>query len=60
MTLMNWFDSFDKGESNIGSGDYGCLFARMIERWREVWNKRTNGQTDIQFPFGFVQVNIFW
>jgi hypothetical protein len=31
----------------------------MIERWREVWNKRTNGQTDIQFPFGFVQVNIF-
>jgi hypothetical protein len=47
----------NKGESNIGSDDYGCLFLKMIEHWRDVWNKRTNGITNIQFPFGFVQVN---
>ena len=29
----------------------------MIEYWRQIWNQRTNGITDIQFPFGFVQVS---
>ncbi len=29
----------------------------MIQYWREIWNQRTNGTTDIQFPFGFVQVS---
>ncbi len=29
----------------------------MITRWRDIWNNRTNGITDIQFPFGFVQVS---
>jgi hypothetical protein len=29
----------------------------MIQYWRETWNERTNGITDIQFPFGFVQVS---
>jgi hypothetical protein len=29
----------------------------MIESWRQVWNQRTNGITDPQFPFGFVQVS---
>ncbi len=31
----------------------------MIENWREVWNKRTNGNTDLQFPFGVVQVGVY-
>jgi hypothetical protein len=31
----------------------------MIQYWREIWNQRTNGITDIQFPFGFVQVSLF-
>ncbi len=31
----------------------------MIESWRQVWNQRTNGITDPQFPFGFVQVSFF-
>jgi hypothetical protein len=30
----------------------------MIEYWRQIWNQRTNGNTDIQFPFGFVQVRL--
>jgi sialate O-acetylesterase len=36
---------------------YACSFAKMIQYWRQIWNERTNGITDIQFPFGFVQVN---
>jgi len=30
----------------------------MIEYWRQIWNQRTNGNTDLQFPFGFVQVRL--
>jgi hypothetical protein len=29
----------------------------MIQHWRRTWNERTKGITDIQFPFGFVQVS---
>jgi hypothetical protein len=29
----------------------------MIQYWRQIWNERTNGITDIEFPFGFVQVS---
>ncbi len=47
-----------KGESNAGDPvNYTCLFSKMIQSWRQTWNERTNGITDIQFPFGFVQVS---
>ena len=36
---------------------YTCSFSKMIQYWRQIWNERTNGITDIQFPFGFVQVS---
>jgi sialate O-acetylesterase len=45
-----------QGESNAGNPTYACKFAKMIEYWRQTWNTRTNGITDTQFPFGFVQV----
>ena len=49
----------DKGESNTGDPtNYTCFFSRMIESWRNTWNERTNGTTDKEFPFGFVQVSI--
>jgi hypothetical protein len=51
---------YDKGEGNCGSytdNSYVCFLSKMIESWREIWNQRTNGTTDIKFPFGFVQVN---
>jgi hypothetical protein len=46
------------GESNVDHNrdKYACLFSKMIEYWRQTWNQRTNGITDIEFPFGFVQV----
>ena len=46
-----------QGEANAGNPTYACKFAKMIESWRQTWNERTNGITDIQFPFGFVQVS---
>jgi hypothetical protein len=30
----------------------------MIQYWRQVWNTRTNGITNPDFPFGFVQVKL--
>ncbi len=49
------------GESNRGynADKYACAFSKMIEYWRETWHERTNRTTDIQFPFGFVQVGFF-
>lgn len=47
------------GEANAGynTDKYACTFAKMIEAWRDTWSSRTNGITDPQFPFGFVQVS---
>jgi hypothetical protein len=36
---------------------YACSFSKMIYYWRQIWHARTNGTTDIEFPFGFVQVS---
>jgi hypothetical protein len=53
------FDFINKGEANAGhnTDKYACSFSKMIHYWRQIWNQRTNGITDIQFPFGFVQVS---
>jgi hypothetical protein len=55
--LIFVFDSIGKGESNSSyPNNYTCSFSKMIHYWRQTWNERTNGITDLQFPFGFVQV----
>jgi sialate O-acetylesterase len=47
-----------QGESNSGrnTDKYSCTFSNLIRFWRQAWNERTNNITDVQFPFGFVQV----
>ncbi len=52
-------NAFDTGEANsvYDLGKYPCTFSTLIGDWRQTWNERTNGNTDIQFPFGFVQVS---
>ncbi len=52
-------DFIPVGEANAGynTDKYACSFSKMIQYWRQIWNERTNGITDIQFPFGFVQVS---
>lgn len=48
-----------QGESNAGyPANYTCKFSKMIYRWRQAWHERTNGTTDAEFPFGFVQVSL--
>ncbi len=46
------------GENNAGYNrdKYNCTFPKMIESWRAIWHNRTNSNTDLTFPFGFVQV----
>jgi hypothetical protein len=48
------------GEQNTlyNTDKYACSFSKLINYWRQIWNERTNGITDIQFPFGFVQVSV--
>jgi sialate O-acetylesterase len=48
-----------QGESNSGYNrdKYTCTFSKMIQYWRQVWNTRTNGITNQNFPFGFVQLS---
>jgi hypothetical protein len=49
-----------QGEQNVdyNTDKYACSFSKMIQAWRQTWYERTNGITDIEFPFGFVQVSI--
>jgi sialate O-acetylesterase len=56
---MHHLDLIHIGEANAyyNYNKYACSFATMIQYWRQIWNERTNGMTDIQFPFGFVQVS---
>lgn len=35
---------------------YNCTFPAMIKDWRLNFNKASNGQTSVVFPFGFVQL----
>jgi sialate O-acetylesterase len=49
------------GEANSGynTDKYACTFAKMIESWRDTWSTRSMGHTNVQFPFGFVQVSSY-
>jgi hypothetical protein len=47
------------GEANVhyNMEKYACSLSKLIQYWRQTWNERTNGITDLEFPFGFVQVS---
>lgn len=47
-----------QGEANANAPNtYNCTFPAMIDDWRQKWYDGTDGFTDPQFPFGFVQVS---
>ena len=54
------FYRINEGESNAdyNADKYLCSFSKLIQYWRQIWNSRTNGTTNPQFPFGFVQVSV--
>ncbi|KAL4233250.1 hypothetical protein ACF0H5_007934 [Mactra antiquata] len=46
-----------QGESNSGRFDlYKCQFPAMINDWRQQFHSASDGETNSQFPFGFVQL----
>ncbi|KAL3884166.1 hypothetical protein ACJMK2_030386 [Sinanodonta woodiana] len=46
-----------QGESNTVHADrYACQFDAMITDWRQKFHNSSNGETNIAFPFGFVQL----
>jgi len=46
-----------QGESNAGMTNYWCTFPAMVDDWRLKWSQSTGGQTDTEYPFGFVQIS---
>nr|ADD91467.1 cytosolic sialic acid 9-O-acetylesterase-like protein [Adineta vaga] len=50
-----------QGEANrdYNTDKYACSFSKLIQYWRQMWHERTDAITDIQFPFGFVQLSTF-
>lgn len=46
-----------QGEANSGAPNmYECTFPGMITAWRQAWTSGTNGATDPNLPFVFVQL----
>ncbi|XP_072342970.1 sialate O-acetylesterase [Scyliorhinus torazame] len=50
-----------QGESNAAwhNAEYNCTFPTMIEDWRQVFHQGSGGATEIDFPFGFVQLSTY-
>ena len=47
-----------QGENNAGNPRrYNCSFPAMINDWRAKWANYTDGATDVDFPFGWAQLN---
>ncbi len=36
---------------------YNCTLPALISDWRSQWHESTAGETDVEFPFGIVQLN---
>jgi sialate O-acetylesterase len=54
VTSAIWYQG--ESNANYNKDRYTCTFSKMIQYWRKVWNTRTNGITNPNFSFGFVQV----
>lgn len=46
------------GEANTDNANvYSCQMKQMISHWRSEFNQQSMGETSLNFPFGYVQVN---
>ena len=54
---MVWYQGEANANPQRGSDIYNCTFPAMIEAWRQAWHTNTGTQTDLLFPFGFVQLS---
>ncbi|XP_059172856.1 sialate O-acetylesterase-like isoform X4 [Physella acuta] len=51
-----WYQG-EADASGARMNNYNCTFPAMINDWRANFNKASNGQTSLTFPFGFVQLS---
>ncbi|GFO42736.1 sialate o-acetylesterase-like [Plakobranchus ocellatus] len=58
MTIFGaiWYQG-EQDSSPPNVNRYNCTFPAMIDDWREKFYKASNGETSIEFPFGFVQLS---
>ena len=52
-----WYQGESNSEPTSGAAIYNCTFPAMIQAWRQLWHTNTRAQTDLLFPFGFVQLS---
>lgn len=50
-----WYQG--EANANYHRDLYNCSFPAMIDDWRNAFHKGSQGQTAINFPFGFVQLS---
>ncbi|XP_067827220.1 sialate O-acetylesterase [Heptranchias perlo] len=50
-----------QGEANTAwhNAEYNCTFPAMIEDWRQAFHEGSGGASEIDFPFGFVQLSTY-
>ncbi|XP_067909849.1 sialate O-acetylesterase [Heterodontus francisci] len=50
-----------QGEANAvwHNSEYNCTFPAMIEDWRQIFHQGSGGASEIDFPFGFVQLSTY-
>ena len=54
--LMDRYTASDP--AGLPMPSYGCRFPAMIADWRSKWSQGSLGQTDPEFPFGFVSLAV--
>ncbi|XP_059144149.1 sialate O-acetylesterase-like isoform X2 [Physella acuta] len=52
-----WYQGEGDAQDPVMLNRYNCTFPAMIDDWRLSFNKASSGQSDILFPFGFVQLS---
>lgn len=52
-----WYQG--EANTNLNTELYNCTFPAMIDDWRAAFHEGSEGQTDKDFPFGFVQLSTY-
>jgi sialate O-acetylesterase len=49
-----WYQGEANSDYNLDY--YNCTFPTLVSDWRRKWLHNTNGSTNPELPFGFVQI----
>lgn len=56
LLIYLFFLTSGETNANYNRDKYNCTFPGMIDDWRMAFHEGSEGQTALDFPFGFVQV----